>query len=51
MEGIAMMGTATALLIAMPLLPLAMPERVKRVAGIWVMMTCWLGGAAFAFGY
>jgi hypothetical protein len=45
------MDTATALLIAMPLLPLAMPEQVKRVAGIWVLMTCWLSGLAFAFGY
>jgi hypothetical protein len=44
------MGTAAALLIAMPLLPLALPAQVSRVAGLWVMMTCWFGGLACAFG-
>jgi hypothetical protein len=44
------MGAATALLVAMPLLPLAMPKRVARVAGLWILMTCWLGGVAFVFG-
>jgi len=43
------MGTATAMMIAMPLLPLAMPKRVARVAGLWILITCWLGGVAFAF--
>ena len=42
---------ATVLLIAMPLLPFAMPKRVAEVAAIWGMLACSLGGLACLVGY
>ena len=45
------MGAATALLIAMPLVPFVMPKRVAAVAGIWVMMACSLGGLTLLLGH
>jgi len=38
------MMLATALLVATPFLPFAMPRRIAAVAGIWVMAACCLGG-------